>query len=124
LRIMGTSTIIAISGLVIAGIFYLKKTDIPLRLAHNFNFIYRLLFNKYYVDELYSYTIVRPTIWVANRVIERFTDPKIIEGLVNGVPRTIGRFAGILRKVQTGLAQHYAIIMAAGVFIMIVLILW
>ncbi len=124
MRIMVTSTTIATSGLVIALIFYLKKTDIPLRLAKNFNFIYRLLFNKYYVDELYSYTIVRPTIWIANRVIERFTDPKIIEAIVNGVPRTIGRFAGVFRKVQTGLAQHYAIIMAAGVFIMILLILW
>jgi NADH-quinone oxidoreductase subunit L len=121
---MGLSTTIAFSGIVIAAIFYLKKTDIPLRLAQKFNFIYRVLFNKYYIDELYDLTIIRPTLWVANRVIERFTDPKIIEAIVNGVPRTIGRFAGVFRKVQTGLAQHYAIIMAAGVFIMIVLILW
>jgi len=122
--VMGLSTTIAFSGIVIAAIFYLKKTDIPLRLAQKFNFIYRVLFNKYYIDELYDLTIIRPTLWVANRVIERFTDPKIIEAIVNGVPRTIGRFAGVFRKVQTGLAQHYAIIMAAGVFIMIVLILW
>ena len=122
--VMGLSTTIALSGLVIAAIFYLRKTDIPLRLAHNFSFIYRLLFNKYYVDELYHHTIVKPSIWVAQRFIDGFTDAKIIEGIVNGVPRTIGRLAGVLRKVQTGLAQHYAIIMAAGVFIMIVLILW
>ncbi len=121
---MGLSTTIAFSGIVIAAIFYLKKTDIPVRLAQNFNFIYRLLFNKYYVDELYHYTIIRPSIWVAQRFIAGFTDPKIIEAIVNGVPRTIGRFAGVFRKVQTGLAQHYAIIMAAGIFIMIVLILW
>lgn len=122
--VMGLSTTIAISGIIIAAIFYLIKTLIPLRLAKNFSFIYRTLFNKYYVDELYSLIIIRPTLWVANSIIERFTDAKIIEGIVNGVPRTIGRFAGVLRKVQTGLAQHYAIIMAAGVFIMIVLILW
>ena len=122
--VMGLSTTIAFSGIVIAAIFYLKKTDIPVRLAQNFNFIYRLLFNKYYVDELYHYTIIRPSIWVAQRFIAGFTDPKIIEAIVNGVPRTIGRFAGVFRKVQTGLAQHYAIIMAAGIFIMIVLILW
>jgi len=122
--VMGLSTTIAISGIVIAAIFYLIKTGIPVRLAKNFSFIYRLLFNKYYVDELYHHTVVRPSIWVAQRFIDAFTDAKIIEGIVNGVPKTIGRFAGVLRKVQTGLAQHYAIIMAAGVFIMIVLILW
>lgn len=122
--VMGLSTSIALSGLVIAAIFYLVKTGIPVRLAKQFSPIYRLLFNKYYVDELYHHILIRPTLWVANRFIEGFTDAKIIEGIVNGVPRTIGRFAGVLRKVQTGLAQHYAIIMAAGVFIMIVLILW
>ncbi len=122
--VMGLSTTIALSGLIIAAIFYLVKTGIPVRLARNFSFVYRVIFNKYYFDELYHYTIVRPSIWIARRFIDSFTDAKIIEGIVNGVPRTIGRFAGILRKVQTGIAQHYAIIMAAGVFIMIFLILW
>jgi len=122
--IMGLSTTIALSGLVIAAILYLVKTGIPVRLAKNFSFIYRVLFNKYYVDELYSYILIRPTLWIANSFIGAFTDAKIIEGIVNGVPKSIGRFAGVLRKVQTGITQHYAIIMAAGVFIMIVLMLW
>ncbi|MDI6889386.1 MAG: NADH-quinone oxidoreductase subunit L [Thermodesulfovibrionales bacterium] len=122
--VMGLSTTIALSGIVIAAILYLIKTYLPLRLAQGFSGIYRVVFNKYYVDELYNLTIVKPGLWIADSFIERFTDAKIIEGIVNGVPRSIGRFAGILRKVQTGITQHYAIIMAAGVFILIVLILW
>jgi NADH-quinone oxidoreductase subunit L len=122
--IMGLSTTIALTGLVLAAIFYLVKTGIPVRLARNFSSIYRILFNKYYVDELYSFILIRPTLWIANRFIEGFTDAKIIEGIVNGVPRSIGRFAGILRKVQTGLTQQYAIIMAAGILILIILMLW
>jgi NADH-quinone oxidoreductase subunit L len=122
--VMGLSTTIALSGIVIAAIFYLIKTYIPLRLAQSLKGIYTTVFNKYYVDELYHWIIIRPALWVANSFIQGFTDAKIIEGIVNGVPRTIGRFAGILRKAQTGLAQHYAIIIAAGAFIMIVLILW
>jgi NADH-quinone oxidoreductase subunit L len=122
--IMGLSTTIALTGLVIAAIFYLVKTGIPVRLARNFSSIYRILFNKYYVDELYSFILIRPTLWIANRFIEGVTDAKIIEGIVNGVPRSIGRFAGILRKVQTGLTQQYAIIMAAGILIIIILMLW
>jgi NADH-quinone oxidoreductase subunit L len=122
--IMGLSTTIALTGLVLAAIFYLVKTGIPVRLARNFSSIYRILFNKYYVDELYSFILIRPTLWIANRFIEGFTDAKIIEGIVNGVPRSIGRFAGILRKVQTGLTQQYATIMAAGILILIILMLW
>jgi NADH-quinone oxidoreductase subunit L len=124
LRVMGVSTTIALIGLVTAAIFYLKKTEIPVKLARNFSVIYRILFNKYYVDELYHYALIKPTLWVANSFIGAITDAKIIEGIVNGVPRNIGRFADSLRKVQTGLAQHYAIIMAAGVMIIIMLMLW
>lgn len=84
-----------------------------------------MLFNKYYVDELYDLIIVKPTIWVAKNILVGFTDAKIIEGIVNGVPKAIGLFSGKLRKVQTGLAHHYGIIMAAGaVFIILFALLW
>ncbi|MEW6002226.1 MAG: NADH-quinone oxidoreductase subunit L [Nitrospirota bacterium] len=123
LGVMGLSTTIALSGIVVALIWYLRKTDIPVRLAQAYNSIYRLLFNKYYVDELYHYIIIRPALWIANSFIDAFTDAKIIEGIVNGVPRSIGRFSEILRKVQTGLVHHYAILMAAGAFFIIALVL-
>jgi len=121
--IMGLSTTIALSGIVIAAIFYLIKTGVPLILARRFSFIYRTLFNKYYVDELYSLTIIRPSLWIADSFIERFTDAKIIEGIVNGVPRLIGIFSGILRKIQTGFVHHYALVMVAGIFIIAALVL-
>ena len=121
--IMGLSAAIALSGIIVASVFYLVKTSLPIRLTQNFSGIYRTVFNKYYVDELYDLIIVRPSLWVADGFIERFTDAKIIEGIVNGVPRTIGRFAGVLRKIQTGFAHHYATIMAAGAFSIVALAL-
>lgn len=121
--VMSLSVVVALSGIVIAGIMYLIKTGLPMRLAKRFSGIYKILFNKYYVDELYSLIIVRPALWVANRVIEGFTDAKIIEGIVNGVPRSIGAFGERLRKIQTGLVHHYAIIMAGGIFLIIALVL-
>ncbi|MEW6569966.1 MAG: NADH-quinone oxidoreductase subunit L [Nitrospirota bacterium] len=125
LGIMSLSTTIAVTGLVLATIFYLLKTSIPVRLARNFNVFYLILFNKYFVDELYNYTIVKPTMWVARRFLVGFTDAKIIEGIVNGVPRLIGIFSSGLRRIQTGLAHHYGIFMAAGAFFIILyMLLW
>jgi NADH-quinone oxidoreductase subunit L len=49
----------------------------------------------------------------------RFTDAKVIEGVVNGVPQLIGWFSGKIRKVQSGVTQHYATAMAVGLFIII-----
>ncbi len=121
--VMGLSVVLAVSGIIGAWYFYLKNTAIPIWLGDKFKFAYRVLWNKYYVDELYDYIIIRPTIWVARSVIVGVTDGKIIEGIVNGVPAAIGRFSGGLRKIQTGLAQHYAMIMAFGLIAIVVYVL-
>lgn len=121
--VMGISVIVGLSGIGLAAYMYLARTDIPVRLAKTYSAVYKTLFNKYYVDELYSFILVRPTLWIAKNILVGFTDAKIIEGIVNGVPRSIGAFSEKLRKVQTGLVHHYAIIMAAGAFFIIALAL-
>jgi len=121
--VMGLSTTLVMIGLGLSAFLYLRKTDLPEKIAKGFKPIYRMLFNKYYVDELYHFTIVKPTLWIANKVLVAVTDAKMIEGVVNGVPGLIGKFSQQLRRVQTGLAQHYGIIMAAGAFFIIALVL-
>ncbi len=121
--VMGLSTTLALIGLGLSAVLYLKRTDIPGKIADRFSIVYKILYNKYYVDELYNNTIVRPTTWIARNVLVAITDARIIEGIVNGVPGAIGRFSQSLRKVQTGLAQHYGIIMAAGAVFIIALVL-
>ena len=121
--VMAISIIAGFSGIGLAALFYLVKTDIPVMLAQKFNAAYKVLWNKYYVDELYSFIIVRPTIWTAKNILIGITDARIIEAIVNGVPKGIGEFSRILRKVQTGLLQHYAAIMALGVLIIMAVML-
>jgi len=121
--VMGLSTTLALIGLGLAAFLYLRKTDLPEKIAKQFSPIYKTLYHKYYVDELYNYTIVQPTLWIAKKILVAITDAKIIEGVVNGVPGSIGWFSGKLRKVQTGLAQHYGIFMAAGAVFIIALVL-
>jgi len=121
--VMAFSTTLALIGLGAAAFLYLRKTELPEKIAKQFNALYKILLNKYYVDEFYSFTIVKPTMWIADKVLVAITDAKIIEGVVNGVPGAIGKFSAILRKVQTGLAQHYGIFMAAGAFFIVALVL-
>lgn len=117
--VMGISVIAGLSGIGLAALFYLVKTDIPVRLAQNYKWMHNLLFNKYYIDELYSFTIVKPTIWISKNILIGITDTRIIEAVVNGIPKAIGAFSQQLRKIQTGLLQHYAAIMATGILIII-----
>jgi len=121
--VMAMSTGIALFGLAVAAFLYLRKTDLPDRISKSFSAVYNILYHKYYVDELYHYTIVKPTLWVADNILVAITDAKMIEGIVNGLPGAIGRVSENLRRVQTGLAQHYGIFMAAGAFFIIALVL-
>jgi NADH-quinone oxidoreductase subunit L len=112
--VMGISVLIAFAGLFLARYFYLVRKDIPVALSRRFSLPYRVLWNKYYIDEIYDFLIIRPTMWVARSVIVGITDGKIIEGVVNGLPRTIGRTGQALRKVHNGLVHNYAAIMGLG----------
>lgn len=121
--VMALSTSLALIGLGLAAFLYLRTTDLPQKIGSAFKSIYTILYNKYYVDELYHYTIVKPTLWIANNVLVAITDAKIIEGIVNGVPGLIGRFSQTLRRIHTGLVEHYGIFMAAGAVFIIALVL-
>jgi len=121
--VMGLSTTLVFIGLGLSAFLYLRKTDLPEKIATSFSFIYKMLYRKYYVDEFYNFIIIRPTLWIADKILVGITDAKIIEGVVNGVPGGIGNFSQKLRKVQTGLSQHYGIIMAAGAVFIIALAL-
>lgn len=123
--VMTLSVIAGLLGIGTSAFLYLRKTDLPKRIADKYAFAYKVLWNKYYVDELYDYIIVKPTYWLARSVISEVTDGKIIEGIVNGVPEIIGRFSQWLRRFQTGVIHQYAAIMTIGAFIIIALyLLW
>jgi NADH-quinone oxidoreductase subunit L len=115
----------AFIGIGAAFYMYLKRTDVPIRIGEKLGLPYRVLWNKYYVDEIYHFLIIRPTFWVARSFIVGFTDGKIIEGIVNGLPRSIGRTSEVMRKLQTGLTHHYAIWMALGLLgITAIMFIW
>jgi len=123
LVVMGISVAAGFLGIGLAYYMYLMRKDLPVKLAAQFNGAYKVLFNKYYVDELYSFLIIRPTIWIAKNVLIGVTDAKVIEAIVNGVPGAIGAFSRQLRKAQTGFLHHYATIMAMGLLVILVLML-
>lgn len=121
--VVAISIVTALGGIIVSTIFYYFKPEIPGLIADKFRGVYATLWNKYYVDELYDRIIVKPTYWVASNVLVAITDTKMIEGVVNGVPKLIGKFGDQLRKVQTGRLQHYAISMAIGLVVILALVL-
>ncbi len=105
------------AGIYFAYQFYLKKTEIPEKLSKRFKGAYNLLLNKYFVDEAYETTVVNPIVTGSKNILWKITDSKIIDGFVNNLANFVGYFSSIIRKLQTGVAQSYAMIMMVGILI-------
>ncbi len=107
----------AIVSIYYARYLYLQKTELPLQFSKRFKGIYNTLWNKYFVDEIYDAAVVNPIKLGSEKILWNFTDNKIIDGLVNGTASTIEFISRKIRKVQTGVAQIYAIAMMLGIVI-------
>jgi NADH-quinone oxidoreductase subunit L len=84
--------------------------------------LYKVLQNKYYVDEIYNAVIVMPLRRLSD-LLYKFFDVVIIDGIVNGSGRFFMSLSGDWRKVQTGVIQDYAIISVAGIIAIILFVL-
>ncbi len=141
------SIVFALSGILLAFMFYFwKKWDVE-ALTKKIRPLYDLSYHKYYFDEIYNATFVRGLLlW--NNMLAWF-DGHIIDGIVNGsafVVRNVSKFSGIFdlgfvdglvnatarlinrvgqtaRKIQTGQVQYYILGALAGLILIIVVTL-
>jgi NADH-quinone oxidoreductase subunit L len=141
--LMALSVVIAILGLFLAWAFYERRPEVPARLADRARGAYRLLLNKYYVDELYGkivlapyYALCRAAAWFDRWVVDGAVnatgyatlagsyssvgfDTYIVDGLVNLAGLTVRGASWTLRRLQTGIVQSYATAMTLGIFILV-----
>jgi NADH-quinone oxidoreductase subunit L len=109
------SVAVALAGILIARRFYVRNPELPEGLARRVSGVYRLLLNKYYVDEAYDALIVHPTAAGSRTVLWRGMDVGIVDGAVNGAARLIQGMASLLKNMQNGLIRSYAAWILAGV---------
>jgi NADH-quinone oxidoreductase subunit L len=115
---MVVSVCIALVGIGMAYLFYVKNPALPKRLAEKRKGLYSLLLNKYYVDEIYQALFVNFLKRLGTGLWKGFDD-FIIDGTVNGIAYLIGWLSEVMRKVQTGLVQNYAFSMIIGGVILV-----
>ncbi|HKN87315.1 MAG TPA: NADH-quinone oxidoreductase subunit L [Nitrospiraceae bacterium] len=113
LVIMALATVVGLIGIGAAYFIYVQSPWLADRLAQQWRQIYRLSLNKWYVDETYDRTIVKPTFRMADRMWARI-DVGMIDGAVNGVARAIAWWSWSMRLFQSGQTQHYALGMTLG----------
>ncbi len=122
LMIMAAATAMGLIGIAAAYYAYVRNPDLPDRLARQWGSLYRGSLNKWYVDEAYDRLFVQPTFAAASELWKR-VDINLIDGAVNGVARGIAWGGWLLRLIQSGQTQHYALAMAVGIVVIVTVFL-
>jgi NADH-quinone oxidoreductase subunit L len=76
--------------------------------------VYRLLLDKYRIDELYDAVLVQPIKLLSTVGLWRGVDAGLIDGAVNGVGAMISGGSSALRRLQTGSVRTYAFWLLTG----------
>ncbi|MDH4261700.1 MAG: NADH-quinone oxidoreductase subunit L [Spirochaetia bacterium] len=107
---MGFSILVSLSGAALAYIFYILKPSIPKSIGSKISGLHQLVFNKYYIDELYHATFIKGTLGL--RMLLNKFDQKIIDAFVNFVAvivKAVSRVHGFFdRVVVDGLVNFVA----------------
>ena len=112
---------LALGGVVTAWYLYLRRPDLPDRLAVRFSRTYRLLVNKYYFD-WFNENVLAAGVRNFGTSLWRRGDETVIDGwLVNGSARAVGALSLLVRRVQTGYLYHYAFAMIIGLSLLLAL---
>jgi NADH-quinone oxidoreductase subunit L len=115
--ILALPVVLTVLGSVLAWIMYMRKPDLPGKVAHRLSGVYRLLMNKYGFDEFNEFVFARGARRIGN-IFWRIGDVKLIDGLmVNGTARVVGWISSVVRLIQTGYVYHYAFAMIIGLFV-------
>ncbi len=110
---------LAVAGVGLSAFFYLKRPDIPAAIAQRFSFLHRMLLNKYWFDELYSWVFAQGARALGGSLWRR-GDQNVIDGFfVNGSAHLVERFSRLAKAFQSGYIYHYAFAMLIGVFALV-----
>ena len=114
---------IAIVGILIAYSLYFKRSDRPQKVAASLGGLYKTTYRKFYMDEIYLFVtkkvifnlVGRPSAWI---------DRNIVDGTMNGIAWTTGKISVLIKGVQSGRVQSYALYFFGGIVVLAIVILY
>ena len=108
------SVLAAFLGLLLADTLYRRKPELPARMAESSRALYGLVANKYWIDQIYGFLLVKPLLVLSRYVLWGGVDRGVIGGggrLLAGSTQGAG---SVLRRIQSGNIRSYAGWLAIG----------
>ncbi len=109
------STTVAVFGILLAYLIYVRNLRFPKIFTQRLNFAYILLSRKYYIDELYEYILVTRLLHGGLAKILDWADRAIVDAIVRAIDRFGRNFGSVIAQFQTGQIQTYGITISIGI---------
>ncbi len=121
LLILWMPVIVAVIGLVIAYFIYYKKAIDMSNIVTRDNPVYKLLYNRYYQNEIFTEFIAVKVVYEGFAMASYYID-RGFDWIIHIISAIIFEAGDTLRKVQTGVVRHYATAVVVGVSLLLVLV--
>jgi NADH-quinone oxidoreductase subunit L len=116
LFLVGAAVAIGAAGLVAGWWATLRRPTLPAERAPADTGFARVLYRKYYVDELYDRIVVRPVVWLSRFALWRGVDQGVVDGAaVNGTAKLSRGLGWLGSRLQTGQVGVYIVLFLVGV---------
>jgi NADH-quinone oxidoreductase subunit L len=114
----------AILGLLLAWTLYLRRPQLPARIAASLGALYQAVAHKYYVDELYAVLFIKPLVDGSTEILWHGVDQGAIDATVNNSATAARHVSDNVRQMQSGNLRSYAGWVAAGAAVVIAYMVW
>jgi NADH-quinone oxidoreductase subunit L len=119
LILMGLIVGLTLVMIFIAYSLYVRSKRVPTPEGVALNGAHKLVYNKYYVDELYQNIIVKP-LYFLSKAFDSVVERLFIDNIVNGTGRAITWSSKNLRLIQTGNTGFYILAMVVSIIVLLV----
>jgi NADH-quinone oxidoreductase subunit L len=115
LFLVGAAVLIGVAGLLAGWQATLRRPTLPAAESPADTGLARVLYRKYYVDELYDALIVKPVVWLSRFVLWKGVDQGVVDGAaVNGTARLSRGLGWLGSRLQTGQVGVYVVLFLVG----------
>jgi len=112
------SVCVAVIGIFIARRLYRVET----RRAPSLQWAYRLVFNRFYIDNIYQFVTHKIIFACISKPIDWF-DHHVVDGFMNGLASVTHTTSQQIRGFQSGRIQQYSMVFLSGILVIIILLL-
>jgi NADH-quinone oxidoreductase subunit L len=118
--LMGLAVVSALAITYITYVMFVKKKTLPAEREEDLSGWQRVVYNKYYVDEIYDALFRKPLDGIS-RIFHRFFDNELIDGIVNGAGSGVRAIGASVRYLQSGNIGFYLMSMVLGIVLIVLL---